>query len=723
MENKETKELYEFGGFQLDVRNHRLLKNREIIPLTSKEFEVLLMLVNHAGEAVGKNALLEKVWTDTFVEEGTLTRNISWLRKKLAPDGEKIIETVPRLGYRLIPEVRKVTKAPIMIFEEQINQKITIEETFYIEDQTSPTIPLQLQPKGKNKYFWWAMVLGVLLIASISVFTFLYLRNSTTKTIILSKSIPFSGLSGRENMPSFSPDGKQITFVWDGDQGNFDIYTKLIGTGEPLRLTRAPENDFFPVFSPDGKSIAFIRNYLNKSEVFLIPALGGVERKICELNSISSSLAFSPDGKTLSVIDSDADKQQFGIFLVDIETGNKKRLTTPPEFVSDYETSFSPDGKKLAFLRVFNKQIIELFVIPIAGGEPLQLTQDKSVITGLAWGKEGKSIIFASRRTGNQLNLWQIPAIGGEPVRIVTGEKNVTNPAVSADGKNIAFVEELRDTNLWQIDFSQSATKEHKLIVSSQAEHSPIFSPDDKKIAFASDRTGNYEIWLSDADGKNQQQLTQTGKSAGSPRFSPNGKMIAFDVQDGERSDIFTISVDGGKANKIVSLETRAILPSWSADGQFIYFTSNKSGSYQLWKISIGGGEAVQLTKQGAFESFAAPDGKFIYYTKARGEMGIWKITTEGNDETAVSGLEDAGFWRFWAVTNEGIYYVAYAANPPFQIKLFDFKTAKTSELITTEKTPIRLFSGFAVSPTDKKIIFAQSDLNRASIMLAKFQD
>ncbi|MBX7173505.1 MAG: winged helix-turn-helix domain-containing protein [Pyrinomonadaceae bacterium] len=724
MENTETKEFYEFGDFRLDVKNRRLIKNGEVISLTPKEFEVLLMLISRAGELVEKNEILENVWAETFVEEATLTRNISWLRKKLGPNGENIIQTVPRLGYRFVPEIRQKGEAPVLLVEEQINQKITIEETYYIEDQLVTPERLQLSAAAKNTYFWWTFALGLVLIALISGLIFLYLTGTfSSKTIILSKPIPFSGLPGVENMPSFSPDGKQLAFVWKEEQGNFDIYVKFIGTGEPLRLTQNPDNDLFPVFSPDGRSVAFIRSHLNNSEVFLIPALGGAERKICGLNALSSGLAISPDGKTLAVIDSDPNKTNFGIFLVDIETGEKKRLTTPPESASDYEISFSPDGKQLAFLRVFNRQVMELFVIPVSGGEPRQLTQDKSVITGVAWGKDGKNIIIASHREGNQSNLWQIPAGGGTPVRIVSGEKNVGNPAVSPDGKTIAFVEELRDTNLWQIDYSQTTPKDSKFIVSSRAEHSPSYSADGTKIVFASDRTGNYEIWLADKDGKNQRQLTFIGKSAGSPRFSPDGTKIVFDVQDGERSDIFTISTDGGQANKTVSLEARAILPSWSADGQFIYFTSNKSGSYQLWKIPTMGGEPVQLTKQGALESFAAPDGKYIYFTRARNEMGIRRITTDGNDESVVSGLEDAGYWRYWTVTNEGIYYLAYAQNPPYQIKLYDFKTAQIKDIFSTEKLPIRLFSGFAVSPKDKKLIFAQQDINQSSIMLAKFED
>ncbi|MBX7174189.1 MAG: DPP IV N-terminal domain-containing protein [Pyrinomonadaceae bacterium] len=713
MKSKETKEFYEFGDFRLDEKKRRLMRNGELVSLTPKEFEVLLMLVINAGKPVEKDNLLDKVWADTFVEEGTLTRNISWLRKKLGSDGEKIIETVPKFGYRFLPEVRLIQDGQTIVFEQNTFQKITIEETLDISEPP----PLQLPGKSKPSLFWLALVFGVL---AISIFGFwLFQRKISPQPIVLTSVVPFSGLAGRENMPAFSPDGKSIAFVWDGDGNNHDIYIKLVGAGEPLRLTNDPANDLFPAFSPDGKSIAFVRSSPSKSEVYLIPALGGAERKICSLESIWSGISFSPDGKTLAVIDADTTNKQWGIFWVNLENGNKKRLTSPPEFVSDINPHFSPDGKQIAFLRVFN-QIYEVFTVPVGGGEPKQITNDKTAVSGLTWDEKGNNIIFASRRNGIQSNLWKVSADGGEPEMIVTGGKNIANPTISSDGKQIAFVEELSDTNIWLINPTSNQTAETKLITSSRADHSPSFSPDGKQIVFVSDRTGNFEIWIADEKGKNQRQLTNLSKSAGSPRFSPDGKFVVFDAQDGQKSSVFVISTEGGQARIVTDPNFRAVLPTWSADGRGIYFTSNKSGTYQLWKISVDGGEATQITKQGAFESFAAPNGKTIFHTKARGEAGIWKIGIDGADETQVSGLEDAGFWRYWSVTNDGIYYVSRTPNPPFKVKYYDFKTLQMQDLTSTSRIPIWVYSGFSVSPTDKKILFAQFDQNSASIMLAK---
>jgi TolB-like protein/DNA-binding winged helix-turn-helix (wHTH) protein len=99
---------YEFGPFRLDVRDHKLLKNGDGVPLTPKAFETLFLLVQQAGRVITKDELISRVWPDSFVEEAGLTRNISVLRKALgsSDDGSGYIETVPKVGYRFTESVR-----------------------------------------------------------------------------------------------------------------------------------------------------------------------------------------------------------------------------------------------------------------------------------------------------------------------------------------------------------------------------------------------------------------------------------------------------------------------------------------------------------------------------------------------------------------------------------------------------------------------------------------
>jgi DNA-binding winged helix-turn-helix (wHTH) protein/TolB-like protein/tetratricopeptide (TPR) repeat protein len=100
--NVQNKSIYQFGSFQLDPAQHILLRDGQIVPLTPKVFETLKVLIESNGQVVDKDELLQKVWSDTVVEESSLAKNISVLRKVLNENesGKSYIETIPKRGYR-----------------------------------------------------------------------------------------------------------------------------------------------------------------------------------------------------------------------------------------------------------------------------------------------------------------------------------------------------------------------------------------------------------------------------------------------------------------------------------------------------------------------------------------------------------------------------------------------------------------------------------------------
>jgi DNA-binding winged helix-turn-helix (wHTH) protein/TolB-like protein/Flp pilus assembly protein TadD len=107
--NKKAGRLYEFGPFRLDVAEHRLLRDQDVVPLSPKVFETLLVLVEHGGHVLEKDELMRSLWPDSFVEESSLTQSISLLRKALGEGGgQQFIETVPKLGYRFVAQVRAI---------------------------------------------------------------------------------------------------------------------------------------------------------------------------------------------------------------------------------------------------------------------------------------------------------------------------------------------------------------------------------------------------------------------------------------------------------------------------------------------------------------------------------------------------------------------------------------------------------------------------------------
>src|SRR5215218_9350146 len=109
--NQEKPGIYTFDSFRIDARERQLSRNEQPVPLPPKVFDVLLVLVENSGRIVGKDELMKKVWSDTFVEEANLTVNISALRKVLNEDSHRpqFIETIPKLGFLFIVPVNNVS--------------------------------------------------------------------------------------------------------------------------------------------------------------------------------------------------------------------------------------------------------------------------------------------------------------------------------------------------------------------------------------------------------------------------------------------------------------------------------------------------------------------------------------------------------------------------------------------------------------------------------------
>ena len=214
------------------------------------------------------------------------------------------------------------------------------------------------------------------------------------------RAVPLTSDPGRERHPTFSPDGNQVAFAWDGEtRDNTDIYVKLVAGGRPLRLTTNPAVDSHPAWSPDDTQIAFLRRSETSGGIFLVPPIGGSERKLAESPHFgvgrSSGLSWSPDGKFLAVSDRTSPEEPFALFLVSVESGEKERLTSPPaQSLGDYKPAFSPDGRTLAFVRQSAVVIGEIYLVQVAGGEPRRLTFNDQAIRGLAWTPDGREIVF-----------------------------------------------------------------------------------------------------------------------------------------------------------------------------------------------------------------------------------------------------------------------------------------------------------------------------------------
>lgn len=538
-------------------------------------------------------------------------------------------------------------------------------------------------PRRRRSRLQWTLAGAVVLIVMGIGFWFLRPASRT-----IPKTVPLTSYPGRQISPAFSPDGKQVAFAWDGEKGgNFDIYVKLVGAGAPLRLTSSPVDEYEPSWSPDARYIAFCRDFSDHAEIWMVPALGGAERKLAE-SAACESLSWSPDGEFLALVDRNTPQEPSSIFLFSVETGVKRRLTTPPnEYSGDSSARFSPDGKTLAFIRSSSGLSNEIYVLPLTAdgsqrSEPRQLTFDGRLILDIDWTADAGRIVYSSGQYG-KTNVWTISASGGVPERLsASSSENAATLSVSRTGSRLVYEHYLYDLNIWRIPGPNSPHKESapsRLIASTQPDFEPQYSPDGKKIAFTSSRSGSYEIWVCDLEGRNPVPLTSFGgPNVGSPRWSPDSRWIAFDSPKAGNSDIYVVSADGSLPRKLTTGPSNQMRPSWSNDGRWIYFSSNRSGDWQIWKAPAQGGGAVQITKtSGGHEPFESPDAKYVYYAKF-GTSGIFSTSVEGGEETRVL---DQGGESAWALNTQGICFFDLRNPASITLKFYNFAARKTTLL------------------------------------------
>jgi Tol biopolymer transport system component len=516
----------------------------------------------------------------------------------------------------------------------------------------------------------------------------------------------------------FSPDGNRIAFVWDGDKEyNDDIYVKIIGKDKPLRLTTDPAADNMPTWSPDGRYIAFHRNDKGKDGIYVIPAVGGAERKLLTPKEIGFGMEWSPDGKYLVYGDRRTDQETETLFLVAVDNPEDKRpLTTFVGQIYDYDPHFSPDGQTVAFVRFLD--VRDIFLVRTAGGEPKRLTFDDTFIYGLNWTPDGAYIIFSSDRQGGRGRLWKVSASGGQPQPLPVGQGAVYEPTLSRHGRRLAYTQYEWNANIWRYEVPRTTGQSApptKLIASTGMNSEPQFSPDGKRVAFVSSRSGSLEIWVCDSDGSNPRQLTSLGPiGARWPRWSPDGQEIAFQAPlTNEGTDIYVVSTEGGQPRRLETGRSKVAGPSWSRDGKWIYFGSNKSGSWQVWKVPAHGGHAVQVTKNGGAGGLESPDGKTLYYAKGLSVRGLWKVPVQGGEETQVLHQPWAGLFEGWGLAREGIYFYNDDTNA---IKFFSFATHKITQMVK----PGKRGGDVALSPDGRWILFAQVDQDTSHIMLVE---
>ncbi|MBI3651886.1 MAG: PD40 domain-containing protein [Acidobacteria bacterium] len=663
---------YEFGPFHLDTATTCLHHQQELIRLTPKVFDVLVLLVQSKGRLIERDELLDTVWFNTAVEEANLTQSISILRSKLGcgQNGQRYIETIPKRGYRFVAPVREFDYEEEMIIKQHTLTEVIIEQQEVPPTtQTAtaaPTVGLTPATSTRLRTTWraWSQsrtLLAISLIAIVLVTTLTLLRLATKerlqKTPDWRSTLRLVQIYGqknnrRENMTSgkFSPDGNTIAFSSSGEGLNIWVIQKT--ANQPIQITNGTWNDSDPLWSPTGDAIAFLSDRGDQLGIWSVPSLG-----VGTAPTLLKTL--NPHGTVPHHVPSlhrwSKDKIYYSwnnnFYSFDLLSLAVEQWTS---FAADskysIEFSLSPDAQHLAYRKNENNQF-DLYVISKGGEPPRPLTQDPALEVAMAWHPDNQRLIYTSELDG-RYRLGVAYLDGRPPEQITFTDQRLAVWDVAPDGKQILCFGHKDESDIWKVNRDTGA--ETRLTSAIGMEFWPLLSPDAKAIAYQA-LQGENTVWkpkesalvISPLEALAQpSQVIANGFAA---QWSPDGEKLAFLRLSARVPSLYVARTYGSEPQRIaenVLFGGATIGPPfnrfqvkdfcWSPDSSKIAYCAELDGIANLWVSTDDGTSTRSLSENTDTQlNFAAPfwspDGRYLaYVTKTAAQPAetkqIWTL-------------------------------------------------------------------------------------------------
>lgn len=603
---------YHFDNVRVDPQTHKAWRTGQPLPLEPKAFAVLVYLLAHRERLVEKEELLNAVWPETFVTPNALTRVIAQLRKTLGDDVKeaRYIETIPTRGYRFIAAVEIVEAEPR---NGHVTDLPATPNPLVANSGITPSkAPVRIRSRLPK------LGLALLLAACFGILWWRWPQAARTTSITATRQITTN--SGLDIYPAFSPDGSALAYSSLRD-GRFELFLRQLAPGSrELQLTTDGGENLQPAWSPDGKQIVY--HARQRGGLWVMPALGGLARQLTEFGSRP---AWSPDGATI-VFQSDApvdlSQTAFGalppatLWIVSASGGTPHQLTQPGQPGGGHGTpAWSPDGKRIVFVSYDVGASSVWSVAPDGGNLKLWRAAD-ALHFDPVFAPDGRSL-YLSTASGN-FRLWQITLdADGQPTEPTvelanTGNALVRHLTVAPDGKQLAYSSLTADSDIGSIPLSPAAQPASAAPVlltrdTNYRKTAQAFSPDGTTIAYSVWRLGSDgEVWLMNADGKQQRQLTTT--PAAVLGWLPNGTELALNQKGKAEVQLVKADWQSGRQAPLTNHTLPAKFGRLSPDGNQLAFNRRTGSTINVWKAALGTGAVTQLTFDP--EMMASPFGR-----------------------------------------------------------------------------------------------------------------
>jgi Tol biopolymer transport system component len=263
-------------------------------------------------------------------------------------------------------------------------------------------------------------------------------------------------------------------------------------------------------------------------------------------------------------------------------------------------------------------------------------------------------------------------AVGGALVVLMLAARGMSGKAqdqptgtpdpASAVGGQIAFVSD-RDGNAEIHVMDADGSDPRRLTNHTASDDMPAWSPDGSQIAFVSYRDGNYEIYVMNADGSDPRRLTNHSAADYTPAWSPDGGRIAFASGRDGNAEIYVANADGSDPRRLTDHSADDWLPDWSPDGRLLAFTSERDGSAQIYVMDASGSDSRRLTAHSAddYGPVWSPDGSRIaFFSDRDGNYEIYVMNADGSEPRRLTNHSADDYAPVWSPDGSRIVFVTF---------------------------------------------------------------
>jgi serine/threonine protein kinase/dipeptidyl aminopeptidase/acylaminoacyl peptidase len=479
--------------------------------------------------------------------------------------------------------------------------------------------------------------------------------------------------TGRASQAAISPDGKYVVHV-SSQAGQQHLRVRQVNTNSDVQIVPPADVRYTGLtFSRDGDFIYYVVSDKNNPQTTLhqVPVLGGTPRKV--ISNVGSAVTFSPDGKRFAFIRQFIEQGEEGVMVANAD-GSGEQTIAVRKFPNFFRSvSWSPDGKTIAcgagsHVPVYNSYVV---LVPVEGGPEKPIPSQGWTFMGqIEWLQDGSGLILAASEQASasfdSSQVWFLSRQGGDVRRITNDLNNYSGVSLTADSSRLVTVQSETVSNIWLIPSGDvgRASQITQGVGKRDGKDGTIWMPDGR-IIYVSKESGNDDIWIMNADGSGQIQLTSGAGINSNPSVSPDGRFIIFTSTRDGAPHIWRTDIDGANAKQLTSGSGEDDA-QFSSDGKWVVYTLF-AGKPTLWRVSIEGGAPSPISEKTLSAPAVSPDGRMIASVYWDEELNsparIAVVPFEGGEIMKTFALPEAAWGNLrWTHDGTALTYVITTA-------------------------------------------------------------